>query len=115
MNFLKQIALGNHLTKLTNVFEEIENTRASMPIGSGGGVDSLPTARQAKVVSELEERMKALSSHPRHVITRELVKNMIISRQFGRGLRLSAQERLMKVLVSNDIALTADEFNRSYS
>ena len=42
MNVFSQMALGNHLTKMTNWMEAIELTRHTRPIGAGGGVDSLP-------------------------------------------------------------------------
>jgi len=115
VNFIKQIALGNHLTKLTNIFERIEATRATMFIGAGGGIESLPQSEQASTIAELERRIAALRYHPRHVITQELCKNMRVSLQLGRSDRLLCQQRLLDVLVANDAAMDIDTFALSFA
>ena len=45
-----QIALGNALTKLTNVFEELEHSKRVMFPGAGGGTDSLPKKDSRKLM-----------------------------------------------------------------
>ena len=49
MGIFAGIAFGNALTKLTNLFEEIERTKYTHFIGAGGGIDSLPISRQKRV------------------------------------------------------------------
>ena len=53
MGIFADIAFGNALTKLTNLFEEIERTKRTHFIGAGGGIDSLPISRQR----ELEQKL----------------------------------------------------------
>lgn len=113
MNWLRQITFGNQLTKLTNIVEEItqrERQGSNTAPLSGDWLD----ARQSALYEEMDRRSKALAKHPRHVVTRELCKNMRVSMQLGRRDRLQAQSRLLDVLVSAGLALHIDEFAKSY-
>lgn len=115
MNVFSQMALGNHLTKMTNWMEAIENTRHTRPIGAGGGVDSLPRDQQARMTRDFEAGMAALSKYPRHVITAELIKNRQVALQFGRHLRAEAQVHLLDHLIERGVALGGDDFLKSYA
>jgi hypothetical protein len=115
VNIFKQIALGGHLTKMTNWMEAIENTRHTMPIGAGGGLDSLPRDQQTRAVKDLEAGMAAAAKFPRHVITAELIKNRQVALQFGRQTRAHAIGNLLEHLISRDLALGADDFLKSYA
>lgn len=114
MGILADIKLGIVLTKFTNFFEEMERTRATAFIGAGGGIDSLPLARQQEVMRNMDGWIATLRKHPRHVITREMMKNMIVSKNAGRDVRMNAQARLLDKLVEMDIALGHEEFEKSY-
>ena len=115
MGIFSQMAMGNHLTKLTNIVEEIENTRRTMYAGAGGGIDSLPEPRRSAVAKEIEERITRLQKQPRHLVTRVMVGNMLISNRLGRPLRLVAQERLLQMLIDCGAALNMDDFEKSYA
>jgi hypothetical protein len=115
MNIFKQIALGNHLTKMTNWMEAIESTRLSMPIGAGGGLDSLSPDQRARATRDLELGMATMAKYPRHVVTAELLKNQQVALQLGRHSRAEAQEILFDYLVERGVALGTEEFLKSYA
>jgi hypothetical protein len=114
MGILSQFALGNALTGLTNVSEEIERTRHTMPIGAGGGLNSLPLIRQRELAEKIPKWLNTLRKHPRHIITRELLKNIKVSEQFGRSERINAQIKLLERLIDDGVALDIEEFAKSY-
>jgi hypothetical protein len=111
----KQIRFGYHLTKLTNIFEAIERTRGTMPIGSGGGFDSLPINDQRNAEMQIKNSIAYLKGFPRHQVTAELLKNLRLADRMGRGERSNAIGRLLKFLVGEDVALELDLFAASYS
>lgn len=112
---MKQIKMGQHLTRMTNIFEELERTRHTMPIGAGGGIDSLPLARQRQAEAIFQQGVAHLKSYPRHEVTRELVKNAILAERMGRHTRAIAIQRLIEALTRMDVALEASEFTKSYA
>lgn len=114
MNFFKGIALGGHLSKMTNWMEAIEHTRSTMPIGAGGGIDSLPRGQQVRAVIDLEAGMRAMSKFPRHEVTAQLVRNYQLARRLGRETRASAIGNLLEHLIEHDLALNQDDFLKSY-
>lgn len=115
MNIFRQLRLGSALTALTNYVEEIELSRAVSPIGAGGGIDSLPEPRRTRVIQEFERKKTVLSDYPRHAITRELLKNIKVSIQLERPLRLKAQSRLLDMLIDDGVALKLQDFEKSYA
>ena len=114
MGIFSQIAFGNALTKLTNLSEELEASVQNMPIGAGGGFESLPPSRQREIDSKLPKWLNTLRKQPRHVVTRELLKNVRVSEQLGRPGRINAQLKLLERLIEKDIALGIEEFAKSY-
>lgn len=110
----KQVRLGLHLTRMTNIFEEVEQTRRTMPIGAGGGFDSLPPKRQLQADQELQQGLQYLRQFPRHEITRELAKNARLAENIGRSERYAAIANLLEWLVEKDAALNVDDFMKSY-
>jgi hypothetical protein len=95
--------------------EVIEQTRRTMPIGAGGGIDSLPRNQQLRAIRELEAGMAALAKYPRHVITAELIKNRQVALQLGRRTRADAIGKLLDHLIAQNIALGAEDFLKSYA
>lgn len=114
VNFFRGMALGGHLSKMTNWMEAIEHTRLTMPIGAGGGLDSLPLSRQARAIKDLEAGMRAMSKFPRHEVTAQLVRNYRLAQQLGRQTRASAIGNLLEHLVEHDLALNTEDFMKSY-
>ncbi|HGW3768214.1 TPA: hypothetical protein ACNH1M_002429 [Enterobacter cloacae] len=112
-----QIALGNTLTKLTNVFEELELSKKVMFPGAGGGIDSLPIRRQQEINDKMPKWLSNLKKHPRHVVTRELIKNILLNEKMGvlRQQRIEAQYNLWEFLIKNGLALSEDDFLKSYA
>jgi hypothetical protein len=111
----KQLKMGRHLTRMTNVFEEIERTRHTMYIGAGGGVDSLPPGRQRQANMVFEQGVSYLKTYPRHEVTRELVKNAVLAERMGKPFRVIAIGRLVEALTDMGVALEMDEFMKSYA
>lgn len=112
---IKQMRMGWHLTRMTNVLEEVEATRTAHPIGAGGGFDSLPAARQIEADRIFREGIAFLKAFPRHEVTKALAKNAVMAEQMGRHSRYASIGRLLDVLEKADVALGAQEFSRSYS
>lgn len=110
MGIIDDLIFGNALTKLTNVFVEIEMTRAGAFIGAGGGFDSLPAGRRVAIGKKLPAWLSALRKRPPADVTRELLKNMHVVHRTGNDLRSRAQARLLETLVSEGIAQHPDEF-----
>ncbi|MBV2181094.1 MAG: hypothetical protein KUL86_07640 [Castellaniella sp.] len=115
MNFIQKIMLGHHLTKMTNIFEIVVNTKTDAFAGTGGGFDSLPPHQMTQYLSELKLRSKKLRHHPKHVITQELLKNARISAQLNRTNRLEAQQRLLDLMIEEGIAMDLKTFQQSFS
>lgn len=111
----RNLRMGAQLTRMTNVFEAIEQTRHTHPIGAGGGIDSLPLRDQMASTITLMRGLEHLRQFPRHVVTLELVKNMKVAESFGRTMRVQGMMRLLDFLVENDVALGRDEFLASYA
>lgn len=112
---IKQFRMGQHLTRMTNVFEQMEQTRYTMPIGAGGGIDSLSPASQRHAEAIFEDGVSYLKRYPRHEVTRELMKNAVLAQRMGRPLRATAIERLIEALTRADVALEVDAFLTSYA
>ncbi|RKF17750.1 hypothetical protein D6851_15955 [Altericroceibacterium spongiae] len=110
----KQVRLGLHLTRMTNIFEEVEQTRRTLPIGAGGGFNSLPKMRQLQADQELQQGLQYLRQFPRHEITREVAKNARLAENLGRSERYVAIANLLEWLVEMDAALNVDDFMKSY-
>lgn len=114
-HIFKAIALGNALTKLTNMHEAILQTRETMLIGAGGGFDSLPRSMQEDLARKIPKWLATLDRNPRHVVTRELLKNARLSQQFGRRLREEAQYKLLEWLIEHGHAMDIETFAQSYA
>ena len=115
MGIFADIVFGNTLTKLTNLFEEIERTKYTHFIGAGGGIDSLPISRQKELEKKLPNWMATISARPRDVVTRELLKNIKISQKFNRTERIKAQAKLLEKLIEQGIALDLETFKKNNS
>lgn len=106
--------MGIHLSRMATVFEAVERTKFTHLPGAGGGLDSLPQQDRLKAIVVLEQGMANLREHPRHVVTRELLKNMRVADSFGRTVRVEGMGHMLDFLVANEIALGVDEFVASY-
>jgi hypothetical protein len=110
MGIFRDVAFGRLLTRMTNVMVEIEESRVRLPIGVGGGLDSLPIRRQ----SEFGQDVERIAKWPRHEVTRELCKNYLLNQRLGRRDRMEAIGRLLDLLINANLALSWDDFERSY-
>ena len=113
MNFIKQIALGANLTAMTNIVEQMQEREARTPIGISG-IECWPLDERKSVVEEFDRRASKLSAMPRHVVTRELAKNIQLAMRMERQGRAMAIARLLEILVDRGAALPMEEFARSY-
>lgn len=113
MNFMRQIALGKRLTKLTNLVEQVVLRDSSLPIGCCGA-DGLSDEGRSAISEELESMAPAFAKLPRHKVTLALAQNMRLSMKMGRQDRAMAQSRLLEMLVAKGSALSMDDFVKSY-
>lgn len=111
----KQIRMGQHLTRMTNIFEEIQRTQSGFPADSGTGINRLPSGRQKQARLEFEDGVQFLKGYPRHEVTRELVKNALLAEQMGRPVRYAAIGHLLETLTEIDVALDVETFLQSYA
>lgn len=114
MGIIADVMLGFALTGLTNVHEELLMSKRNGFIGAGGGVDSLPRSRQVEIQQKYPKWLSRLKSHPRHKVTRELLKNIRVAEAIGSGARVEAIGELLKVLIDEGYALDLDTFAASY-
>ena len=92
--------LGVHLARMTTHCERVTSF----------GPMSLSAQDRAAGL----ESVAFLRTIPRHVVTRELLKNAMVAGSFGRPHRVAAIMRVLDVLVEEGVALGTDDFNRSY-
>ena len=111
----RDLWLGIHLARMTTVLEEIERTRHTMPIGAGGGVDSLPLNRQKQAEGIFANGLVFMRRIPRHEVTAALTKNAILAAHLGRQERIEAISKLLDILIKHDVALNEEDFLKSYS
>ncbi|WP_304526428.1 hypothetical protein [Halomonas sp. I5-271120] len=114
MGIISDLILGNTLTKLTNFFVDLSESHKYNFIGAGGGIDSLPKHKRELYERKVEKWIETLKKHPRHVVTRELIKNMQISKSLNRMERARAQLQLLEFLINEEVALNFDDFEKSY-
>ena len=113
MGIISSFQLGRALTKLTNFYEEVGLRKATAPIGCTGFEHYTESQREA--LGQWSNAMLAvLRKHPRHVVTRELLKNMRLSERLGRTARFQAQAELLSALVSDGVAVDLNTFEASY-
>lgn len=111
----RQLRFGNHITKLTNIFEALEMSRRTMFIGAGGGLDSLPEQQGLIAAAQIETSLKFLKTQPRHEVTVVVLKNLRLADKMGRTLRAEAIGALLRFLIESDVALDLEKFNESYA
>lgn len=114
MGFLADIKMGNTITKLTNLFEEMRGSHNYHFIGGGGGIDSLPEPRRNYYEKNLEKWLNILKKHPRHKITQTVIQNIKMSQSSNRVERIEAQTELLDFLVDEGLALNLEDFEKSY-
>jgi hypothetical protein len=96
-----QFKLGIHLTKVTNLMEQaLACQRAGTP---------------PPPVHLMTTSLDALRAYPRHVITRELIKNSLLALQMGRPERANSIGIVLEMLVEEGVALDAEAFAQSYA
>jgi hypothetical protein len=114
VNIFRQIALGNHLARMTSWMERIEAERRLLPIGTDGA-DGLSLSDQARCQRDLHTGMAALAKYPRHLVTEAIIKNQRIALSLGRHERAEAQHQLLGNLIHKGLALSLEDFSKSYA
>lgn len=116
MGIISRFFLGSHLTKLATIFEEgvAASDQHHFDPTEVDGFSCLSATRQSEIKLDLAKRTAALRSYPRHVITRELMKNGILASNLGRQQRVLAYINLYDYLLAQGVALDMDTFNASY-
>ncbi|WP_312813125.1 hypothetical protein [Brevundimonas sp.] len=106
MNVIQQFRLGLHLTKLTNAVERLTLSQLA---------GHEPTASDLAKAEELEMlSIPFLSRFPRHVITRELLKNALLAERMGNYHRRNTILKLIEAMSRSGLALDIPEFEASY-
>lgn len=93
--------LGIHLTRVTNLMEQ---ALACQRLGTSPPPVHLMT-----------KSLEVLRRHPRHVITRELIKNAVLALQMGRADRANSIGIVLEMLVEEGVALDPETFAQSYA
>ena len=96
-----QFKLGMHLTKVTNLMEQ--------------ALASQRTGTPPPPVKHMTDSLDVLRTYPRHVITRELIKNSVLALQMGRPERANLIGIVLEMLVEEGVALDAEAFAQSYA
>lgn len=109
-----QFRLGQQLAQLTSIIEEIVEAQLGQHLGGATGVESMSIANQANDTTGYAPLTRSLRAHPRHVITRELLKNGVLAERMGRPIRVAAIETLLGVLIDEGVAMNMDDFAKSY-
>lgn len=103
----QQIVLGNHLTRVTNVYEQLAANEAI-----GQGFDSLPQHRQDELEREFDRSAAVFSRYPPSLITRELLKNSIVAKGLGMEARSISILKLIEMLAGSGLAMRLADFER---
>lgn len=96
-----EFTLGAHLVRMTNVFEQM--------LADAPNNQLRPEDRAV-----MEQGIAYMRSLPRHVVTRELLKNSMVAENLGRDRRVVAMGVLFDLLVKEGVALGGSEFTSSY-
>ncbi|WCP11787.1 hypothetical protein sphantq_00172 [Sphingobium sp. AntQ-1] len=107
---IRQIRLGMHLTKMTSVMEKIELSRYTLPVGMGGGVDSLSVPEQYEANKIFDSGVSFLRKFPKHEVTKALIKNAIVADKLDRPIRYVAINNLIGNLVDGGVAISIEDF-----
>lgn len=107
---IRQIRLGVHLTKMTSVMEKIELSRYTLPVGMGGGVDSLSVPEQYEANKIFDSGVSFLRKFPKHEVTKALIKNAIVADKLDRPIRYVAINNLIEKLVDGGVAISVEDF-----
>lgn len=106
---------GALLADMTSIVERREGIQAYLGPEAYGSQYGLPSPQGLADTIAFERGLASLSRKPRHVVTRELVKNSMVAESFGRPERVAAIGLLLEILISRGIALGAEDFLKSYS
>lgn len=104
-NPYRKIRMGMHLARMTSVLERVERTRITMPIGAGGGIDSLPKSKQIIAVSALEKGISYLRNFEKSDVTDALIKNMQTAQKRELHIRYDSMTRLLELLIRENVAM----------
>lgn len=111
---IRQFQLGLHLTRMTNIFEAIECAR----LGAAMGIAGIPTfsdEEQQRAIAVFDRGLAYLQQFPRHVVTRELLKNALLAQHMDRPVRAAAIGRLIDALAGEGAGLELEDFLKSYA
>lgn len=111
----QKFRFGVLLADMTSIVERREGIHAYLGPDIVGSSYGLPSAQGVADTIAFERGVAALSLQPRHVVTRELVKNSMVADQFGRSHRTEAIALLLEILITRGVALDAEDFLSSYS
>jgi len=104
-NPYRKIRMGVHLARMTSILESVERTRNTMPIGAGGGIDSLPKNRQMAASSTIERGISYLKKFEKLDVTDALIKNMQTAQRRSLQTRYACMAKLLELLVKEGVAM----------
>jgi len=103
----RQYELGCHLTRLISMVEQVEANKLI-----GVSIDDMPASSRAYFEAELERRIAFCRKFSPALITRELLKNSLVAKRFGRDLRERSIYQLIEILYFQGAAMHVDDFHR---
>jgi hypothetical protein len=103
----RQLVLGNHLTRLTNVYEQLAANRAL-----GLETDAMPKAQMDELERQFERSADVFRQYPPSLITRELLKNSIVAKDLGLEARSLSILHVIEMLAGFGLAMRIEDFER---
>lgn len=104
-NPYRKIRMGIHLARMASVLERVERTRFTMPIGAGGGIESLPKNKQMVALDNLEDGITYLKKFEKLDVTDALIKNMQAAQRRNLHVRYDGMAKLLELLVKEGVAM----------
>ncbi len=110
LSIAEQHSLGKTLTKLSDAFEAVEQTRRLHHTGIGDLIECLPISQQASFIADLETSAQSLGRFDPEVVTYVALGHIKTSMSLGRVIRAQAQSQMLHALQTDGLAVSANVF-----
>ena len=110
LSVAEQHNLGRILTKLSDAFEAVEQTRHTQPKEVRGNVEGRPITALAAFMAELEANAQSLAMFSPEVVTYVALGHIRTSMSLGRPTRAQAQSEMLNALQYGGFAAPSHMF-----
>lgn len=110
LSVAEQHNLGCILTKLSDAFEAVEQTRHTQLKGVCGNVEGRPNTALAAFMAELEANAQSLATFSPEVVTYVALGHIRTSMSSGRPTRAQAQSEMLNALQYGGLAAPSHMF-----